>query len=100
MNYRFLAAAEAEFEESVVFYESREPNLGIEFILEVHDAIDRILEHPTAWPEIETEVRRCLVGRFPFGILYALESDEVLILAVMHLHRDPNSWRDRVSKPE
>lgn len=48
-----------------------------------------------AWHILEGEIRRCLTNRFPFGILYSVEADRVLILAVMHLHRDPGYWRER-----
>ncbi len=97
MKFRFLDPAEAEFKVAAAFYESREANLGADYILEVHETIDRILEYPEAWPEVEPEVRRCLVGRFPYGVLYSMDHNEIVILAVMHLRRDPDYWRDRTS---
>ena len=53
-------------------------------------------EHPKAWPVLEGEVRRCQTSRFPYGVLYSQEFEGVFILAVMHLHRDPDYWKHRI----
>lgn len=45
---------------------------------------------------IESEVRRCLVHRFHYGVLFSMEPHGMFILAVMHLHRDPNHWKHRL----
>lgn len=45
---------------------------------------------------IEGDIRRSLVRRFPFGVLYAFENEDIFVLAVMHLHREPNYWKNRL----
>ena len=95
MTLDFHPEAEAEFIESVASYERAEPTLGEEFSLEVRAAMRNILSYPNAWPVLEGSVRRCLVNRFPYGILYSVEPDRVFVLAMMHLHRRPGYWRDR-----
>ena len=95
MAYRFHAEAEAEFEEAIAYYESREPGLGMAFADEVQATIDSIRSFPDAWTPIAEDVRRCLTNRFPYGIIYAIESDTIFILAVMHLHRSPAYWMHR-----
>lgn len=97
MTYGFHPEACLEYKEAAIFYESRRPGLGTAFTLEVEDAIDRILEAPERWQVIEQDVRRCLTRVFPFGILYTIERDSVLIVSVMHLHRKPDYWRSRVA---
>ena len=64
--------------------------------MEVYAAIQRAAANPKAWTTIDGEVRRSLVRRFPYGVLYAEENDGVLVLAVMHLHRNPGYWKGRV----
>lgn len=44
---------------------------------------------------MEDDVHRCLISRFPYGVLYSIEDDGVFILAVMHLHRNPDYWKYR-----
>jgi len=44
---------------------------------------------------LEDDVRRCLTHRFPYGVLYSIEPSTIYILAVMHLHRDPDYWKHR-----
>ena len=57
--------------------------------------IDTIRSFPTAWTLVAADVRRCLTKRFPYGIIYAIESNALFILAVLHLHRYPGYWEHR-----
>ncbi len=95
MNYGFHPEAEAEFFQAIDFYESRCPGLGYDFLIEVHRTIETILSFPKAWPNIENDIRRCLVGRFPYGVIYSQVENIIYVLAVMHLHRNPDHWKDR-----
>jgi hypothetical protein len=65
--------------------------------MEVYHAVIRIIEHPEAWTKISKICRRCLVNRFPYGIIYSIERNEILVLAVMNLHRNPKYLKDRIS---
>lgn len=96
MKYSFHPEAEAEFAAGATYYEKCEPGLGLDFSREIHSAIQNILTYPAMWPTIETDVRRCLVHRFPYGVLYSVEAHGIFILAVMHLHRDPDYWKHRM----
>jgi toxin ParE1/3/4 len=95
MTFAFHPEAETEFNEAIEYYENNEPGLGYDFSMEVHAAIQNIVNYPTAWPILEDNLRRCLVKRFPFGVIYSLEQDEIFILAVMHLRRNPEYWKNR-----
>jgi hypothetical protein len=57
-----------------------------------------VADYPFMWPEVDVEVRRCLVHRFPYGVLYSIEPDGIFILAVMHLNRDPDYWKHRLHR--
>ena len=69
--------------------------LGEDFSLEVNATVQNILSYADAWPIVEDDVRRCLTRRFPYVVLYSIETDRVYILAVMHLHRHPDYWKTR-----
>jgi len=96
MHVKFLAPARAEFREAIAFYNGHKAGLGSEFAAEVKKAVERILQYPEAWSLISRRARRCRVNRFPFGVIYQVREDTLLIIAIMHLHREPNSWRDRL----
>jgi hypothetical protein len=96
MNYYFHPDAEQEFLESIEYYEGCADGLGFDFASEIYETITRIITNPQAWQVVIVNIRRCLVNRFPFGILYAKNDDGILILAVMHLHRDPDYWTNRI----
>jgi len=95
MIFAFHPEAEHEFIEAAAYYEDCEPGLGLDFSREVFATIQNALDYPTMWPEIEDEMRRCLVHRFPYGVLYSIEPHGIFILAVMHLHREPDYWKHR-----
>jgi len=97
MELRFLAPAEAELLEAITYYNGESEGLGYEFATEVQRTLVRIASHPNAWAPISKHTRRCRMSRFPYGLLYQLRPDVILIVAVMHLHRDPESWKKRLS---
>ena len=96
MTYSFHPEAEIEFNKAIDYYEEIETGLGYNFAIEVYSAIQRSLTLPNAWTLIDDEIRRSLVNRFPFGVLYSQEKDGLFILAVMNLHRDPEYWKNRI----
>lgn len=98
MTYSFHPEARTELNEAIDYYENRHVGLGYDFAIEVHSAIERAVNLPDAWSPVNKDIQRSLVNRFPFGVLYSKLTDEILILAVMHLHREPNYWQNR--KPD
>jgi len=95
MSFSFYPEAEDEFNNAIDYYEDIEPGLGYDFALEVYSTIQRSVEFPKAWAILEGEVRRSLVSRFPYGVLYSEEPTGIYILAVMDLHRNPGYWKRR-----
>jgi hypothetical protein len=100
VTFNFHPEADEEFVAAVAHYEECESGLGIDFLRQVYATIQNAVDYPLMWPEIEDEVRRCLVHRFPFGVLYSVEPHGIFVLAVMHLHRDPDYWKQRLGTPE
>ncbi|MCR4317350.1 MAG: type II toxin-antitoxin system RelE/ParE family toxin [Planctomycetes bacterium] len=96
MTFSFHPEAKAEFDDAIAYYENQDSWLGIDFFFAVEDAIESILEFPRAWPQVYESARPCLVGRFPYGVVYTIESNGILIHAIMHLSRDPEYWVDRI----
>jgi toxin ParE1/3/4 len=99
MRYEFHPEALEEYEEAALYYAGRDPGLALRFIETVEEAIQRILEAPTRWRVIDEDVRRFLTRVFPYGILYTVEPDFILIVAVMHCSREPGYWKQRVANP-
>jgi len=95
MKFYFHEHAENEFSKAVDYYEDCRPGLGIEFSKEVYAAIDRIIRYPEAWSPLSVNTRRCLVNRFPFGVIYQIKPDSIRIIAVADLRRRPNYWMNR-----
>ena len=96
MRVRFLEPAEAEMLEAAFYYEMQVEKLGTNFLYIVEAAAVEIAENPEVWPEIEKGIRRRLIRRFPYAILYALHDNEVIIVAVMHQRQKPRYWIGRL----
>lgn len=94
-GYRLTTEARDELVAGVTFYESQYPGLGRDFAIEVRRLCRLIVESPAAGLEIRPTIRRRIVRRFPYSVLYATEDDEVVILAVAHQSRRPGYWQRR-----
>ena len=95
MRVRFLEPARQELDKTISYYNTELAGLGEAFLLEVLSAIERIRHYPKAWHPLSENTRRCQLKRFPYGLIYATDETEVLILAVANLHRRPGYWRNR-----
>jgi len=95
MHYLFHPDAEIELIQAIDYYEQCSKGLGQDFVCEVYATIERIISYPQAWSVIDDEIRRALVKRFPYGVLYAENDAEIFIVAVMNLHRHPDYWKYR-----
>lgn len=98
MTVRILAEAETEFGDAVAYYNAQLDGLGADFAAEVRDGLARIEEYPKAWQLLARRVRRYRLNRFPYGLVYAALPSETVVVAVMHLHRNPDYWKDRLTQ--
>ena len=97
MKIRFSKLAQLEVDDAVAWYDSQSQDLGTRFLDDLDRTIKRIIAFPLSCTEIEPDLRRCLLTRFPYGIIYGIDSYTVVVLAVAHLHRKPRYWIDRLS---
>jgi hypothetical protein len=93
---RFHPEADAEMMSAAKYYETQQRDLGKRFLASVQDALNRIKVNPLLYQEIESGVRRCLTMTFPFGVVFRIMPNQYVIIAVMHLHREPGYWINRV----
>jgi plasmid stabilization system protein ParE len=89
---RFLAEALADLDNAAVYYESQQPGLGSDFVREVLRVVEFLSAYPLAGRSMSRHTRRWLTRRFPYGVLYRVRGDELLVVAVMHLSRAPKEW--------
>lgn len=96
MRIRFLEIATVELAEAIQYYNYEEIGLGEDFLTEVLKVLDRIAKFPDAWHTCSKRTRRCQTRRFPYGIIYQIRKEEILIVAIANLHRKPGYWKDRI----
>lgn len=96
-GYRLVAqpAADLDVEAAFEWYQNERGGLGLEFLDELRAAYTRIVEGPLKYRDLRSGIRRALLRRFPYAVYYAVEGDVVVVLAVLHAHRDPAEWQLR-----
>ena len=99
MKRVILPDAEADLRAGSRFYQSREKGLGKEFRHEFREACTEIVSNPLAFPEYEGgDVRVYIMSRFPYSIVYAIKSEVIGIVALIHHSRGPTYWNRRLAQ--
>lgn len=103
MNVRLLPEAEVEYLEAAHWYESQRSGLGLEFVDEVVQVLTELETEPHRFPILESvraagpELRRCLLHRFPYYLVFTIGPSEVLVVAIAHRRQRPGYWSRRLS---
>jgi plasmid stabilization system protein ParE len=101
VKFRVLSAAQIEATESALWYEDQQPGLADNFFVELDKGYERIRENPAALSRLEYysgphEIRRCLLARFPYAVIFLVNGDEVVVVAIAHTRRRPLYWLSRL----
>ena len=88
--------ADTEFQSAIETYQAESQELGVRFYCEMLTTLARIESHPKAWPRLRGAVRKSLVSRFPYKLLYTVEPEKIFVVAVMHAKRRPGYWIERL----
>ena len=88
-------AAASDIDSAATWYESRQAGLGLRFLDALDRVFDRIYTAPLQFPLVSSTARRALLQTFPYAVYFHVTDDAVVVLAVLHLHRDPRTWRGR-----
>src|SRR5215470_9493362 len=96
MNIRFLTMAETEVDNAVSWYLKQTDDQSLNFLNELDRAIQVVRAYPLLAAEIEPDIRRFLLHRFPYSLIYGIEEGTIVVIAVAHDHREPRYWPDRV----
>ena len=94
MQVQFLQPAQYELDEAIDYCNAQVPHLGQAFLVEILASLDCICLWPDAWHSVSKNTRRCQLKRFPYGIIYSKTDSAILVIAVAHLHRNPEYWQN------
>jgi plasmid stabilization system protein ParE len=97
MLIRFNPEADAELTEARHWYSHYRQDLGMEFMQCIDDVLARVVRNPYRYPVVYRNLRRAVVRRFPFAVLYEVTANEIHVIAVFHSRRNPEVWKSRVS---
>jgi len=95
MNIEFLPIAKLELDDAIGYYELQLEGLGRRYKEEVRTSLQRISIFPNAWAIIRPNIKKCVMHKFPYNILYSIDEDTILIIAIAHHHRRPDYWVER-----
>lgn len=97
MNVRFLTLAQQEIDEAVVWFNEQVDGKGMDFLDELDRVVRLVKSYPFASTNIERDIRRCLFARFPYSLIYGVEEQTIVVIAVAHFRQAPRYWMDRLS---
>jgi len=97
MIFRFTPEADAELTEARQWYSHHRKDLDLEFMQCIEIPLSRIQDNPRLFPVVYGGLRRAVVRRFPFAILYEVRAEENQVIAVFHSRRNPDVWKSRVN---
>ncbi len=95
MKISLLPAAQSELDEAFLWYEEQSIGLGYDFFDEFEQSVRLLAVFPELFEQMEEGVRRCLINRFPYGIIYGVDGASIVIVAIAHLKRKPRYWIER-----
>jgi hypothetical protein len=96
MKYSFHPEAKEELFKAIHYFEECQSGLGLEFSKEIFSTIQRIIHFPVAWSKFSENTRRYLTNRFPYGVIYQIVEEEIVVIAIMQLNREPDYWKKRI----
>lgn len=96
MQLTILDPAQKELDDAVAYFRSGQPGLEQDFLSDFQATVQRIQNFPMAWHPYSKRTRRCLFSTFPYGILYQIRDNEILIVALTHQSQNPERWNDRI----
>lgn len=94
-NIQLTDDAREDLTASAKYYESKQIGLGSDFLDEVEKALEQIKQNPNQFPIIYKNVRKALVGRFPYKLLFIVKSIGIIIFSVFHTSQNPEKWKKR-----
>ena len=97
MNVRFLTLAQQEIDEAVAWFNEQVDGRGLVFLDELDRVVRLVKSYPFASTKIERDIRRCLFARFPYSLIYGVEEQTIVVIAVAHSRRSPRYWIDRLT---
>ena len=92
MKVIFDELAQEEFNDAIEYYEFEVEGLGKKFKEEIKRAFRIIKRFPKIGVVDEGDIRIYILHKFPYKILYSIEKDYIYIIAIAHMHREPNYW--------
>ncbi len=95
LNLIFHPDIEHEVKASYEWYQKQAVGLGDDYLNELEKAYQAIVELPDTWPKFQNNLRRFLLSKFPFSVIYQFNQETIFIVAVMHNSRKPGYWRER-----
>jgi plasmid stabilization system protein ParE len=98
VSFRPLALNDVD--SAISWYGEKRAALALAFAESLDAVVGRISESPLQFPAMRGEIRRALLGTFPYGVFFVVATDRIHALGVVHLHRDPGTWQQRSSVEE
>ena len=96
MNFKFIEPALLEMDDAARYYNEQLSGLGVKFYYEVLSTIELIQLFPSSWNQCSPNTRKAILKAFPYSLIYVIDGETIVIIAIAHHHRKPEYWIDRI----
>lgn len=90
--------AAKELDEAIEWYDLQSSGLGKRFKKAVIEQIKKIKKHPNWFLTESNSIFKAYIPKFPYKILFTANNDEIVIWAIVHMHRKPRFWQSRIQE--
>lgn len=95
-KFIILPSAKADLKAAAHFYDTQTPKMGKAFLADFDGVIARVVALPRSAPVLYKSARKARLNNFKFNIYYLLDEERVVVFAVLHWRRHPDSWKKRI----
>lgn len=87
--------AEQEIFAAAEWYDERGRGLAAEFLRAFDAAAASLVRNPRQYPEVQPGLRRVLLRRFPYSLIFSVSEEEIVVFACVHWRQSPQRWQRR-----
>lgn len=95
-NLELHELAEVELWNAVDYYDEKRQRLGKEFARELQTFMKTVRDSPFRFPILKENIRRCVLKKFPYVIIFEVREETIFVLSILHTSRKPDTWEERI----
>ncbi len=94
----FTNGVEDDLNEIGEWYGVIRKGLKEDFLLSVEVEVEIIRRAPLIYKEYCLNIKKSIISKFPYGLYYILESEQIIVLAIIHQKRGKRAIKKKIKQ--